>query len=339
MKRLFVIKNATHFLNVKNYIENKPSAENYVILTIGKFEGDREFIQEVRNSPNLKVLEVIFTKSDVNYLNYLLVFQNIFKVKQLSGKFEFFDEIIFTNYKNWIHHFILNQFESDKKLLLSDGAGILLIAEWRKNREVIPFESVPFGGKKFIMDNILGIKPIKHLHFYSQIKLEIPDYDSLEVFRFKSSHSTQVQKNKIYFIGSPLVELGHLSLNKQLNYLSQIKERFKDSDITYFAHRRERDEFLNEYSFFGEIVKNPIPFEEKMEKETVLPGAIFSYLSSVLINLTPIYPQIQFNYIPLNEEDLSGDPVFFQNYMVVRKGFEKIRESNFSKLSLDAVIK
>lgn len=330
-KRLFIIKNNTHYLNVKNYLSNKGKGENYVILTIGSFQGDDEFVEEIQKNATLKVLEVIYTKSDVQLLNYLLVIKNIVKLKKLARSFKFFDEIIFSNYRNWIHHFILNQFKTNRKVLLSDGAGILIMAEYRKEPNKIPFESIPFNGSKFFVDKVLGIKPIKHLHFYSQIKMEIPPYDSIEVFKFNSSNSTNVRKEKVYFIGSPLIELGHLALEKQLEYLEVIREKYASSEIIYFAHRRERQENLDKYFFFGKVIRSDIPFEERMEKENELPGVILSYLSSVIINLPPVYPDINFYYFPLEDNDFSKNTGYLENYLIMRKAFEKIRESNFNK--------
>ena len=143
-------------------------------------------------------------------------------------------------------------------------------------------------------------------------------------------YKRQVQKGKVYFIGSPLIELGHLSLEKQLEYLGKIKDKYAGSEIFYFAHRRERQENLEKFSFFGKVIRSDVPFEERMEKENELPEVIVSYLSSVLINLTPVYPNISFYYFPLMNEDISS-PAYLENYLIVKKGFEKISEFNFNR--------
>ena len=333
-KRLFVIKNRTHYLIARNYIKNKPQAENYIFLTIRKFQGHKEFSEELSRNPDFKLLEVMITDHNFPVWNYAVVIANILKVKKIASKHKYFDEVIFANYHTWMQHFIIHQFESKRKVLLSDGTRALVVAELRKKDKSINLKSVPFGGSDFVIKDILKIAPIENLHFYSPVKIEVAEGDSLETFHFKSSESSIVDKNKIFFIGSPLVEIEYLTLERQLYYLKKIKEHFKGSEICYLSHRREEKKNLKHYEFFGEIVRNETPFEEKMESEKELPGIIMSFQSSVVMNLPAAYPQIQFYYIPLEEVDLPTGSTFKNNYETLIQVFKGIKEPNFQEIKL-----
>ncbi|UJH91307.1 hypothetical protein LZ575_00430 [Antarcticibacterium sp. 1MA-6-2] len=238
-KRLFVIKNRTHYLIARNYIKNKPAAENFIFLTIRKFKGYKEFSEELSRDTEFKLLEVMITDHSFPGWNYVMVIKNILKVKNIASKFEYFDEVIFANYHTWMQHFIIQQFKSKRKVLLSDGTRVLTVAELRKKDKSINLKSVPFGGGKFIIKDLLNIEPIENLHFYSPVKIDVAEGDTLETFHFKPSESSTVDRNKILFIGSPLVEIEYITLERQLYYLKKIKEHFKGSEIYYFSHRRE----------------------------------------------------------------------------------------------------
>lgn len=337
-KRLFVLKNRTHYLIARNYIGNKPKAENYIFLTIKKFKGYKEFSEEISQDPDFKLLDVIIMDHSFPVWNYAIVISNILKVKKFASKIKYFDEVIFANYHTWMQRFIIHQFESKKKVLLSDGTRVLVVAKLRKKDKSIKLKSVPFGRSDFFIKDILKIAPIENLHFYSPVKIDVAEGDSLEVFQFKPSHSSKVNKNKIFFIGSPLVEIEYLTLERHLYYLKKIKDHFKESEIYYFSHRREEEENLKQYGFFGEVVRNEIPFEEKIRSEKELPGIIMSFLSSVIMNLAEAYPQIQFFYFPLEAVDLPSGSTFRKNYETLIEVFEGIKEPNFQELKISGPV-
>lgn len=126
--------------------------------------------------------------------------------------------------------------------------------------------------------------------------IEVANHDTIEVFQFKSSNNTSVDSKKIFFVGSPLVELGYIESETHISNLKNIKDQFQNCTFYYFSHRREQEKNLEKYRFFGEIKRDTIPFEERMEKEKKSPGVVISYMSSILINLPQVFPQIQFYF-------------------------------------------
>ncbi len=329
-KRLFIIANPTHILNVTNYIDKYPEGQHYAILTLTYFEGYEDFLISVEKENRLNILKIFFIDQTIKGLGYYTdILKKLITVKNIRNQHPFFDEICFTNYESWLQNYLLNHFRTNKLILISDGTAIFDIVDLRKmNRKIA------FGGNKFFIENISKIKPIENLHFYSPVDIDVASYDSLEVFKFKASKTNIINSKKIYVIGGPLVEAGFIKPESNLNYLFNIKKLFKDSEVVYFAHRREKDENLKEYNFFNEVILDSIPFEKRLENENELPGIIITYISSILINLPQVYPQIKFYYIPLTQKDIPALSDFHKRYFNLKNNFEKIKCENLGEFKL-----
>ncbi len=330
-KRLFIIANHTHYLNVKNYIESHPLASNYVIIALNPYKGVEALYKKVKQDNDLELIKIIISRHDQNIVfeKYGVV-TKIIAIKSLRLKFKEFDKIFLTKYRSWVQHYIVKQFKTKQTILLSDGIGIFPAATMRKKNK-----ELHVTGGKFFIEKVLKLKPIKKLHFYSQVKMDIAENDTIEIFDFKSAQSTAVDKTKIYFIGSPLVEEGLLFPERNRFYLQQIKKYFPGCDFTYFAHRREKDEQLENYKLFGEVVRDSIIFEERMSEQQELPMAVISYFSSVLINLPQVYPNVLFYYVPLKLEDIPEKSKFRKRYSYIMEDFKQLDFSNFNKLLIE----
>lgn len=330
-KRLFIIANPTHFLSVKNYLDKYPHGENFVILTVTYFNNYEEFLAIVRNETRLKVLNVFYIDQNKQGISYYLdIIKKLSTIITIRRQHQFFNEICFTNYESWLQNYILNQFKTDKLILLSDGTAILDIIELRLNDRKIPIE-----GNQFLIKKVFKIKPIENLHFYSPVVIDVAHYDSLEVFDFKASKSGIINSRKIYVIGSPLVEGDFIKSESNLTYLRRLRELFHECEIIYFAHRRENDQNLKNYNFFNNVILDPTPFEKRLEDEPELPGIIISYVSSILINLPQVYPQIKFYYIPLSKEDIPETSQFYSSYLNLKNTLVKIKCKNLEQLILN----
>jgi hypothetical protein len=329
VKRLFIIANTTHYLNVNKYIESHENGENFIVLTIRRFEGYQDFIQRVKTNANLKVLKIIFVdQKKKKPFHYIDIFKIIGDTKWMRLRHKTFDEVLFTNYNSWVQHYILKQYNPKKIILISDGTGVFSIAELRKNDLRIPFD-----GSKVFVEKVLGLSSIKNLHIYSQVDIEVASHDTIEVFKFNSSKNNIVDSKKVFFVGSPLVELGYLEIETHITNLKKIKDQFQDCTFYYFSHRREQEKNLEKYRFFGEIMRDNIPFEERMEKEKRSPGKVISYMSSILINLPQVFSKIQFYYLQLNKEEIASDPEFDSRYENLEREFKKIHLPNFKVLN------
>lgn len=326
-RRLFIISNSTHYLNVLTYIETHIVAENHLIF-LNKFSPNYEgFVQKLMGDSNFKRLEVLSINQKLKFpLDHFYLIFFLLKTKWLKTRFgSAYDKLFISNYLSWQQHYILKQFEFNQLILINDGTAIFKTVDLRKKSRTINFSHLNFYVNKF-----LGSNTVEHLHFYSPISLDVSSYDSLETFNFSATEVTKVDVLKIYFVSSDLVELNFLKFDYHIKYLNQIKEVYPDADITYFAHRGENDELLKNYEFFGKVVRDSIPFEERLKIESVLPANIISYSSSILINLPQVYPQINFNYFPLNNMSIPKDSSFQDGYKTLFNYFEKMKFENFN---------
>ncbi|MCC8358745.1 alpha-2,8-polysialyltransferase family protein [Salinimicrobium sediminilitoris] len=329
-KRLFIIANTTHYLNIKTYIKTHSPADNFVVLTIRRFKGYSDFYDRIKHDPDFELLKIIFVDQKKKFpFHYLDIFSIMGNIKGVKQKHPEFDEVLFSNYNSWVQHYLLNQYKLIKPILISDGTGIFTIADLRKTSIAIPF-----AGSKFFINKVLGLKPLESLHFYSQVPVNVPDHDSVEIFGFSASNSTTVDEEKVYFVGSPLVELGYLEKQNHIDFLHRIKNQFENSNFIYFSHRREKEENLEDYKFLGKITRDSIPFEERMEKEEELPGIVISYISSILINLPQVYPQVKFYYRSLDKNDLNINMNFKERYIELTENFKKMEGDNFKELKV-----
>jgi len=330
-KNLFLITNTTHYLAVKTYIDTHTEADNFMVLNIRRFPGYKDFCKNIAQDPRIELIDTIFVdQARKPPFHYLDIFGALLQVKKIKRNYSNFDRVFFSNYNSWVQHYILKQYQPGKTILISDGTGILSIAELRKEDKEIPFK-----GSKIFIERVLGLSPVQNLVFYSPWELDVASSDSVEVFSFRSSSSSEVMTDKIYFVGSPLVELHYLSKEKHIAFLKGIKEQFKKSNCFYFSHRREKDKNLKEYEFFGKIIRDDVPFEERMELEEELPGTVISYVSSVLINLPQVYPQLKFYYLSLEESDIPDGTPFKKRYSILEENFKKMKRDNFKELEID----
>ncbi len=328
-KRLFIISNSTHYLNVQTYIETHSPGENYLIYLNKYSKGYQEFILKLRKDQNIKLVEVISDdqkqKFPINKFQLISFFINIILLRSKFGRE--YNAVFISNYLSWKQHSILKQFRQEKIVLINDGTAIFKTIELRKLSKRINFPHI-----NFLINKYFSSKTVENLHFYSPINLKVAEYDSLEIFNFKATKNSDVNIKKIYFVGSDLVELNFLKLEHHLDYLQQIKKLFANCQITYFAHRGEKDDFLEKYKFLGNVVRDSIPFEERMEKEKELPGYVVSYISSVLINLPQIYPQVNFSYYPLAINSIPEQSSFRNSYQTLLDHFESTNILNFESI-------
>jgi hypothetical protein len=323
-RRLFVISNNTHYLNVRNYIKTHGDKENHVIYICKYPKGYKKFIHDLKSDSSVKLVKVIFHKQNSNFpYNYLFLFKLILSVKLFAIIKHNYDTIFFSNYLSWIQHFIVKHFEARQYGLINDGTAIFKTVNLRKKTSSIGFPKLNPALSRY-----LGVFKIDQLHFYSPINIEVANGDTLELFTFKASATMSVDPKKIYFVGSDLVELGFVDLDSHLTYLKRIKKIYEGHQISYFAHRGEKDDFLENYKFFGTIIRDTIPFEERMQYENELPFIVISYASSILINLPQVYPQVKFYYYPISNNSINQISAFSTSYKTLIAHLESAKVLN-----------
>ena len=329
-QRLFIITNDTHFLNVGKYISSHQKGENYVLMLVNPFEGYSNLLKKVKEDKDLIFLEEMFSPKQLKFpFNYWEILRIMRKIISFTARTGGFDKVFFTNYNSWIQHYLLKQYPQSQKIYISDGTAIFPIAERRKKDK-----TVPFRGNKFFAEHVLKLKPVPNLHFFTPIKLDLPPSDTMELFTYNNSAEASVDESKIYFVGGPLVELQKLKDSANMEHLNNLRDSFSAQQIHYFAHRREKEENLNRYAFFDKVIKDDRSFEERLASEKALPSKVISYVSSVLVNLAPVYPQVEFLYLPIGPEDIPAGDEFHERYKALKNNFEKLELHNLKELVL-----
>ncbi len=329
INRLFVITNNTHFQIIKNYIDNHPAGNNYLILTITPFENSNKFIKEISADKTFIYLGYVVNNQKHKFpRNYIDLIKNYIKIKNLKvDKFNF-QQVIFSNYNSLLQHIILTESKILDPVLISDGVAIYKYSELRKKTSVAPLK-----GNKVFRSKILKIKTFEKILFYSPVDLSLAKHDKIEIFKYGRNLNYKIDGDKIYFVDSPLVERNFLRIENKIQYLKVLKNKFPNKEFVYFAHRRESEENLKKYEFFGEIRRDTVPFEERMKHEVNLPGMVISFISSILITLPSIYPDIEFSYLKLLKEDIIDDN-FEKQYFKLLNDFKLLNRNNLKPINL-----
>ena len=329
-QRLFIITNDTHFLNVRKYVESHPKGQNYLLMLVNPFEGYSDLLEKVKDDKNFIFLEEIFSPKQLKFpFYYLEILKIMRRINIFTSSKGSFDKVFFTNYNSWIQHYLVKKYPQSQKIYISDGTAIFPIAERRKKDKTVPFK-----GNKIFAQHVLKLKPVPNLHFFTPIKLDLSPSDSMELFTYNNSSDASVDENKIYFVGGPLVELHKLKESANMKHLKSLRKSFSAQQIHYFAHRRENQENLESYAFFDYVLKDDRSFEERLAFEQELPSKVISYVSSVLVNLAPVYPQVEFLYLSIEPDDIPTGDEFQLRYKELKKSFEKLELSNLKELVL-----
>ena len=330
-QRLFIITNDTHFLNVRKYIASHEKGGNYIFMLANPYEGYSGLLEKIKEDKDLILLEEMFSPKQLNFpLYYVEIFKIMRRIANFSDRTGRFDKVFFTNYNSWIQHYLVKQYPQSQKIYISDGTAIFPIAKRRKKDKTIPFK-----GNKFFAEHVLKLKPVPNLHFFTPIKLDLSAGDTMELFTYDNSVEASVDNNKIFFVGGPLVELQKLKESANLEHLKKLRDFFPTQQIYYFSHRREKEENLKSYAFFDKIIRDDRSFEERLASEQELPSKVISYVSSVLVNLAPVYPQVEFLYLPIDPEDIPAGNEFQVRYRALKNNFQKLELNNLRELSLE----
>ena len=169
-----------------------------------------------------------------------------------------------------------------------------------------------YGIKNKIMYRLLGLKShlVKPLTFFSSFSLERfidkKDIDQNIIrhsFEYLRSSAKEKQKSKIiFFIGDPLVERGYISLEKYIEAIEFVKNKFSTYEIIYIPRITEGDEVVTKLSSVVKVQRNVVPFEIFISGLNYFPYAIAGYHSSVHFNVHSMYESsIKYYFIKLQD--------------------------------------
>ncbi|MDH5765752.1 MAG: alpha-2,8-polysialyltransferase family protein [Gammaproteobacteria bacterium] len=220
-------------------------------------------------------------------------FFNILRLNRIAKYITDVDCIFFGDYSTeYMLHFV-NIVPHNKTFLLDDGVGTVSIANRRMNMSGLQarqrlIKKIRITAKKLF----LGLKnnvPDK-IYYFTAYDIELNGKDELinNKYRYLKNMSQSLGvTDSIYFIGSPLSEVGIMSEKSYLEQLLMVKEFFKDFEVVYVAHRREAKEKLDKIklNLNIDICHFEYPIEYQIAIVGPKPKIISSFITSALENL------------------------------------------------------
>lgn len=209
-----------------------------------------------------------------------------------------------------IASYFVNNLTYEKLYILDDGAATIAIAKDYKNTGNLTKRFSLFKGK-----NKIGFKYdlVQKIYASNKIKIDenvtdvnfftfydLPNYEKDEYVQnnFTWLHSLKndskkESNNKIYLIGTAVVDSKILLFEDYFTTLKRISEFYKDKEIVYVPHKREDNKELKilekELSF--KIRRNKFNIELDFLLNNEYPTHITGTISTALITLKDIYKE------------------------------------------------
>lgn len=226
--------------------------------------------------------------------------KSFFYVRRLNRIKKYIDEVefIFVGYPRYIYmrHF-MNIMPHKEVFLLDDGNATIRLAKERRDP---PVAKNIVGWKKRLKRSVKiilqGVKDEEKesLGFFTIYNIEAGVNDSIVKNDFdyiRSRLDLLETTDAIYFLGSPLSEVGILGQDEYFEYLKRVRNYYKDNKIVYIIHRREnRDKLkLLERDLGFNMLLFDYPVEYQLAMIGPRPAVLASFFSSALDSCSLIF--------------------------------------------------
>ena len=183
-----------------------------------------------------------------------------------------------------------NSVGASEAWLIDDGSKTLAVAQQRNANKYAGDHREMSAKLKCVISRLFGMNTsvIPNLNYFSCFDIDVSGNDTLvknEFLKIKSDlKSVPTNRDVIYFLGAPLIELQILSASIYREILSEVAARLDSQRIVYYPHRHESASNL-EYieKFMGWSIAYPeLPIEAELAKASELPFGIAGIYSSAL---------------------------------------------------------
>lgn len=211
--------------------------------------------------------------------------------------------------------FALNVKRSGKLFLLDDGAvTIYQQAKFLSENEICHYEEAV--GKdmiKKIIYVLLGfrVRINETINLFTIFDLtpfgnQIVIKNELSIL--KKEIRQQVIKTETIFIGSNLVGHNIISENHYLQFIENTQKYF-NKELVYFPHRTESEFMLNKIAKIPGVTLHRSEYfiEFELIHKGICPENIISFWSTSLYSLNMLFPQSQYYYIRIEDDNLRKD--------------------------------
>lgn len=196
------------------------------------------------------------------------------------------------NNNAFMRHFV-NTLRHERTVLLDDGTATLGIARQRmQGIQKRQASKVPKKIKLAARRMFQGMKDQqpKQVTFFTSYTIETRPPDEIvqnDYTYIRESSGQLTSTDSIYFIGSPLSEVGFISEQAYLDQLSRVKADFEGAHFVYVAHRRESQKKLYKIgSTLGmEVSLFDYPIEYQVAVVGPRPKCVVSFFTSALDSL------------------------------------------------------
>lgn len=316
MKSVFLIKSPLQLLNAieaKHFF--KLTTEDCILIVMGDRKSQPQILNLASNmgewgnlivldesplfigdplgneiAPKFKLWGANFFKKSFFYVRRLN------RIKKYLGEVEY----IFVGYPRYVYmrHFI-NITPHKEVFLLDDGNATIRLAKERRE-PVTTQDDVGWkkGLKRSAKRIFQGVKDdrIEALGFFTIYNIVAGINDSVVKNNFdyvRSRLNLLEMTDVIYFLGSPISEVGILSQDKYLDYLKRVKAYYKGNKIVYIVHRRENKNKLEliERELGLDVLLYDYPIEYQLAMVGPRPAILASFLSSALDSCSLIFEQ------------------------------------------------
>ncbi len=235
-----------------------------------------------------------------------------------------------------MRHFV-NMARHRDTVLLDDGTATLDIA--RQRCEGATFSGSQKTSKKIklaakrLLQGLRDRQP-KEVVFFSTYAIEVKSPDQLVPNRFgylRGRIEHLDESGEIYFLGSPLSEVGLMEETDYIDQLAMAKSQFPEKLFVYIAHRRERPEKLQAIRQRLNIETRlfDFPIEYQLAMIGPRPEAVVSFITSALDNLNHIMGEcmeiIAFRLLKGSYRNQARIDAIYDHYVANGNAFFKVR--------------
>ncbi len=302
MTTLFILANPTQYLNAIELVTQFPDrfSDNKLIVITDFFAGFERIDQILeKNYWSEKVVFPLrssgYSPSDWRSWRFAYL-----SAKKFINKIEF-QQIVIGNIGDPVLYAILQtiNYKGAKPIIVDDGTPTINILACRKQGLDHQRFHSPTG--KQLLKSLLAFrfyiglkKPIKAYQFFTIFPAKAGKFDEVvlnQMQTLKSYYQEQnVDPNKVFFVGSQIVDKGIVEEDVYLNALKNIVKEYKSSGKTvqYISHRSQSAEFQKKVEQIVEIVSFNLPLEFALREQTI-PGTFTGFFSTALFTLNAIH--------------------------------------------------
>ena len=286
---IFLIHTDHQLHQVCKAIEYFKMAKQSIVILNVNFE--KKIVQDYGNTHNYKVINLdnwVFKDLIFNAYKWKKYVSQLKDLKNISKRINFFTSQYLNDTVLLANHIL----KPSIFYLMDEGTANFTYSDIReKNKKV--FLSQMF---KFLLYQQYLSLP-RSITYFTKYSFKITKKND-SIIRYNEvkikNNITKINKDKVFYLGTSLVELGLISENDYIDYLRNVLEMYTKKTVYYIPHRKEKALKLKDIERMGYILKKiEIPFEMWYKSLEIIPSEISShYYSTVLGNLVDLFDNL-----------------------------------------------